>query len=178
MLLALVFAVLVLFGLLLRMWLATRQIRHVARHRDAIPAAFAERIPLTAHQRAADYTITKVRFGLLELALGTAVLMGWTLLGGLDALNQVLMQWLGGGMVQQLALLACFALIGALIDLPFTLYQTFVIEQRFGFNKMTPALWLADLLKSTLMVVLIGLPIAALILWLMGSAGGLWWLWP
>ena len=177
MLLALVFAVLVLFGLLLRMWLATRQIRHVARHRDAIPAAFAERIPLTAHQRAADYTITKVRFGLLELALGTAVLMGWTLLGGLDALNQVLMQWLGGGMVQQLALLACFALIGALIDLPFTLYQTFVIEQRFGFNKMTPALWLADLLKSTLMAVLIGLPIAALILWLMGSAGGLWWLW-
>ena len=85
MLLALVFAVLVLFGLLLRMWLATRQIRHVARHRDAIPAAFAERIALSAHQRAADYTITKVRFGLLELAFGTAVLMGWTLLGGLDA---------------------------------------------------------------------------------------------
>jgi len=82
-----------------------------------------------------------------------------------------------GGMAQQLALLGGFALISGLIDLPLTLYQTFVIEQRFGFNKMTLRLWWFDLLKSTLMGVVIGLPISALILWLMGSAGAFWWLW-
>ncbi|GKS94035.1 M48 family metallopeptidase [Acidovorax sp. SUPP2825] len=176
-LLTLLFAAFLVAGLALRFWLASRQIRHVARHRDAVPAAFANRIPLTAHQKAADYTITKARFGLLEMALGAAVLLGWTLLGGLDALNQFLLDALGGGMVQQLALLAVFAAISGLIDLPATLYQTFVIEQRFGFNQMTARLWLADLAKSTLMGAAIGLPIAALILWLMGAAGPLWWLW-
>ncbi|UOB06611.1 M48 family metallopeptidase [[Acidovorax] ebreus] len=173
----LVFAGLLLAGLALRLWLATRQIRHVAQHRGAVPTAFAHRIPLAAHQKAADYTIVKARFGLLEMALATAVVLGWTLLGGLDALNQALLSWLGGGMLQQLALLACFVLIGGAIDLPVALYQTFVIEQRFGFNQMTPRLWLADLLKSTLLGAVIGLPIAALILWLMGAAGPLWWLW-
>ena len=176
-LLTLLFAVFLVAGLVLRFWLASRQIRHVARHRNAVPAAFAHRIPLAAHQKAADYTITKARFGLLEMALGAAVLLGWTLLGGLDALNQFLLNVLGGGMVQQLALLAAFAVISGLIDLPATLYQTFVIEQRFGFNQMTPRLWLADLAKSSLMGAVIGLPIAALILWLMGAAGPLWWLW-
>lgn len=175
--LTLLFVGLVATSLLARFWLASRQIRHVARHRDAVPSAFAQNITLEAHQKAADYTITKARFGLLELAVGAAALLGWTLLGGLDALNRTLMSWLGGGMAQQLALLAGFGLIGGLIDLPFTLYQTFVIEKRYGFNKMTFRLWLADLVKSTLMGVLIGLPIAALILWLMGSAGHFWWLW-
>ena len=173
----LVFAGLLLAGLALRLWLATRQIRHVAQHRGAVPTAFAHRIPLAAHQKAADYTIAKARFGLLEMALATAVVLGWTLLGGLNALNQALLSWLGGGMLQQLALLGCFVLIGGAIDLPVALYQTFVIEQRFGFNQMTPRLWLADLLKSTLLGAVIGLPIAALILWLMGAAGPLWWLW-
>jgi STE24 endopeptidase len=99
------------------------------------------------------------------------------LLGGLDTLHQALLAWLGGGMVQQLALLAAFALINGVIDLPLTLYQTFVLEQRYGFNQMTLRLWLADLAKSLLLGGLIGLPIAAAVLWLMGSAGGLWWLW-
>ncbi|GAA6121837.1 M48 family metallopeptidase [Acidovorax sp. FG27] len=176
-LLTLVFAAALLAGLALRLWLASRQIRHVAQHRSTVPAAFAGRIPLAAHQKAADYTIAKARFSLLEMALSAAVLLGWTLLGGLDLLNRALLSWLGGGMVQQLALLAAFAAISGLIDLPATLYQTFVIEQRFGFNKMTPRLWLADLAKSTLMGAAIGLPIAALTLWLMGAAGAFWWLW-
>ncbi|HEY9209755.1 MAG TPA: M48 family metallopeptidase [Acidovorax sp.] len=175
--LTIAFAVVICAGLLLKFWLASRQIRHVARHRSSVPEAFAMRISLAAHQKAADYTITKARLGLLEMALGAAVLLGWTLLGGLDALNQALLGALGGGMVQQLALLAAFVVISAAIDLPVTLYQTFVIEQRFGFNKMTLALWLADLAKSALVGTLIGLPIAALILWLMGAAGPLWWLW-
>ena len=176
----LVFSAVLLLGLLVKFYLSTRQVRHVARHRDAVPAAFAATISLAAHQKAADYTITKARFGLLELAFGTAVLLGWTLLGGLDALNQ----WLAGTrlaewspLAQQLALVAGFGLISGALDLPFTLYSTFKIEERFGFNKMTFKLWLADLLKSTVVGMVVGLPILALILWLMGSAGSLWWLW-
>ncbi len=176
--LTLAFAVALLTGLAIKFWLATRQIRHVARHRDAVPAPFAERITLAAHQKAADYTITKARLGMLEMALGGVVLLGWTLLGGLDTLNQALLGVFGkGGMWQQLALLASFAAISGLIDLPLSLYQTFVVEQRFGFNKMTLRLWLVDALKGLLVGTMIGLPVAALILWLMGAAGPLWWLW-
>jgi STE24 endopeptidase len=175
--LTLAFAAFLLAGLGVKFWLASRQIRHVARHRDAVPPPFSRTVTLAAHQKAADYTIAKTRFGLLELAFGAAVLLGWTLLGGLDVLNQALLGWLGAGMWQQLALIAGFALIGGAIELPLALYQTFVIEERFGFNKMSLKLWLADLAKTTLLGAAIGLPIAALILWLMGAAGSLWWLW-
>jgi STE24 endopeptidase len=175
--LTLAFAAALVAGLVVKFWLASRQIRYVAAHRDAVPAPFSTTVALPAHQKAADYTIAKARFGLIELAVGAALLLAWTLLGGLDALNRALHAWLGSGMTQQLALLAAFALIGGLVDLPFTLYQTFVIEQRFGFNNMTLKLWLADLAKSTAIGVAIGLPIAAVILWLMGAAGSYWWLW-
>ncbi len=176
----LVFSAALVLGLLVKFYLSSRQIRHVSRHRDVVPSAFAGTISLAAHQKAADYTITKARFGLLELAFGMAVLLGWTLLGGLDALNQFLVgtrlaEW--SPLAQQLALVAGFGLISGALDLPFTLYSTFKIEERFGFNKMTAKLWLADLLKSTVVGVVVGLPILALILWLMGSAGTLWWLW-
>ncbi len=175
--LSLAFAAALLLGLGLKFWLASRQIRHVAQHRHAVPIAFAQTITLTAHQKAADYTLAKARLGLIEMAVGTALLLGWTLLGGLAALNQLLMAWLGAGMPQQLAVLLFFALISGALDLPLTLYQTFVLEERFGFNKMTFRLWLIDLLKSSLVGALIGLPIAALILWMMAASGGLWWLW-
>lgn len=176
-LLTFAFAFTLLGGLALKFWLSSRQIRYVAQHRIQVPPTFAHTITLSAHQKAADYTITKARFGLLELALGTVLLLGWTLFGGLFVLNQTLLGWLGAGMKQQIALLAAFVLISAALDLPLALYQTFVIEQRFGFNQMTLRLWLLDLLKSSLIGVLIGLPIAALILWMMGAAGSAWWLW-
>lgn len=176
----LVFSTALVLGLLLKLYLSSRQIRHVARHRDTVPPTFAATISLASHQKAADYTLTKARFGLLELAFGSAVLLGWTLLGGLDSLNQALAnsalaQW--GPLATQMALVACFGLISGALDLPFTLYSTFRIEERFGFNKMSLQLWLADLFKSTLVGMVIGLPIVALILWLMNSAGPLWWLW-
>lgn len=172
-----VFALALVASVLLRLWLSSRQIRHVARHRATVPAPFSQSITLAAHQKAADYTIAKSQLGMLELAWSTATLMAWTLLGGLDALNQALLGWLGAGMVQQLALLGSFVVIGGLLDLPFSLYQTFVIEERFGFNKITWRLWLGDLLKSSLLGALIGLPLASLILWLIGSTGRFWWLW-
>jgi STE24 endopeptidase len=174
------FVVALLLSLLVKFWLATRQVRHVARHRNEVPAAFAATVPLAAHQKAADYTLARSRFGLLTLAFNAAVLLGWTLLGGLDALNNRLLEVLPAswsGLPYQLALLSGFLLIGALIDLPWDLWNTFRIEQRFGFNRMTWKLYLNDQLKSLVLGALIGLPIAALILWLMGAAGRLWWLW-
>ncbi|MDP3822922.1 MAG: M48 family metallopeptidase [Burkholderiales bacterium] len=178
--LTLVFAAALLTSLGVKFWLATRQMRHVATHRNAVPSAFAATITLAAHQRAADYTLAKGRFGLLTMAFGAAVLLGWTLLGGIDTLNTVLrdaVQPRWGDMTYQLALFVCFALIGGLLDLPFELYSTFRIEQQFGFNRMTWKLYVADLFKGVLVGALIGLPIAALMLWIMGAAGGLWWLW-
>jgi STE24 endopeptidase len=175
-----VFSVVLVLGLLTRFYLASRQIRYIAQHRSTVPAAFASTITLASHQKAADYTITKARFGLLEMAFGAAALLGWTLLGGIDALNQAI-NGTGlasyGALVPQLALLAVFAIISGVLDLPFTLYSTFKIEERFGFNKMTFKLWLSDAIKGLAVGALIGLPIVALILWLMGSAGRLWWLW-
>jgi STE24 endopeptidase len=175
--LTVVFATALVAGLLLKFWLATRQIRHVAEHRAQVPADFVSRINLQAHQKAADYTLAKTRFGMLELAWGAALVLVWTLLGGLSWLNQLLLQWMQPGLGQQMALLASFTLIGSLIDLPFTLYKTFVIEQRFGFNKVTPKLWLQDLLKSLVVGAVIGLPLSSLILWMMGTTGAFWWLW-
>jgi STE24 endopeptidase len=178
--LTIAFAAALVASLLVKFWLATRQMRHVAAHRERVPAPFAGTIALAAHQKAADYTLAKGRFGLLTTAFGAAVLLGWTLLGGLDVLNAAVrdaVQPRLGDMAYQLALLAAFALIGGLLDLPFELYTTFRIEQRFGFNRMTWKLYLADLLKGVAVGALVGLPIAALILWIMGATGGLWWLW-
>ncbi|MDO9075418.1 MAG: M48 family metallopeptidase [Rubrivivax sp.] len=175
----LAFAAALLLALAVKLWLTTRQMRHVATHRDQVPAAFAATVTLAAHQRAADYTLAKGRFGLVSMAFGSLMLLGWTLLGGLDALNALLLgtvlpAW--GAMAYQLALLAAFAAIGGLLELPLDAWGTFRIEQRFGFNRMTPKLWLADLAKGVSVAALVGLPLAAVILWIMGASGGLWWL--
>ncbi len=174
------FAAFLTASVLTKLWLDTRQARHVSQHRDAVPAAFAQEVALANHQRAANYTIDKLNFGLVSTAVSTAVLLGWTLLGGLDALNHSLREavyprW--GGLAYQLSLLGVFSLIGGLIDLPLQAWHTFRLEQRHGFNRMSWGMWLGDLLKQSLVGVLIGAPIAALILWLMGAAGQQWWLW-
>lgn len=178
--LTLAFTAALIVGMLLKLWLATRQIRHVAQHRSAVPAPFDRTISLSAHQKAADYTLAKLRLGLLDMALGTAVLLGWTLLGGLQSLNTAIQSVLPTQttpLLGQIALLFGFIAIGAVIELPLSLYQTFVIEERFGFNKLTWRMWLVDGIKGLALGIVIGLPIVALILWLMGAAGELWWFW-
>jgi STE24 endopeptidase len=174
------FVAALLLSLATRLWLATRQMRHVAAHRGAVPAAFAASVPLEAHQRAADYTLAKGRLGLITTFIGTATVLGWTLLGGLDALNTLLRDALlpsWGELGYQLALLTAVSLIGGLIDLPAEWVATFRLEQRFGFNRTTPALWWADQAKGVLVGAALGLPLAALVLWIMAASGGLWWLW-
>lgn len=169
-------AALLVANLLTKLWLSSRQVRHVAQHRDKVPAAFAHTISLDAHQKAADYTLAKSRVGLMDLGLDAITLMAWTLLGGLDLLNKVTLDWIGEGMAQQIALVVSFSLIGGLIGLPLSLYQTFGIEQRFGFNNTTPKLWVSDMLKGLLVGMVLGLPILWLVLWLMEAGGALWWL--
>ena len=178
--LSLAFAAALLLTVGLKFWLATRQMRHVAAHRAEVPSAFASTVSLQAHQKAADYTLVRLRFGLVAVAFGTFVLLGWTLLGGLDALNAALRDailpgW--GAMAYQLALLSAFALIGGLLDAPLDLYNTFRLEQRFGFNRTTLHLYLVDAAKGLLVGALIGLPMAALVLWIRAGAGAWWWLW-
>ena len=178
--LSLAFSAAILASLLVKFWLATRQMRHVAAHRGAVPAAFAGTVPLEAHQKAADYTVAKLRLAIVTDAFGSAVLIAWTLLGGLAWLNDVMLglvapHW--GVMAYQLLLIGAFTLVGALLDLPFELYSTFRLEQRFGFNKTTPALYAADLAKSTLLGIAIGAPLLALVLWIMQATGTLWWIW-
>ena len=178
--LSVAFAAALLLSVALKFWLATRQMRHVAAHRGVVPAAFAASVSLAAHQKAADYTLVRSRFGLVTLAFGAVVLLGWTLLGGLDALNAAVrdaVQPRFGNMAYQLALLTAAGLIGALLDAPLEVYNTFRIEQRFGFNRTTWQLYLADAAKGLAVAALIGLPLAALVLWIMAGAGAWWWLW-
>ncbi len=169
-----------LLALAVKLWLATRQLRHVAAHRDTVPAAFAASVSLQAHRRAADYTLANGRLELATTAVGAATVVGWTLLGGLDALNGWLRDALlpaYGALAYQLALLAAASMISGLIDLPAEWISTFRVEQRFGFNRTTPRLWWADQAKGALLGAAIGLPLAALMLWIMATSDGLWWLW-
>ncbi|MBV9892468.1 MAG: M48 family metallopeptidase [Rhizobacter sp.] len=174
------FATALIVSLALRTWLLARQVRHVAIHRDDVPAAFRATVPLAAHRRAAEYTIAKARLAHWQMIAGAAVLLCWTLLGGLDALNVALREAVAprfGALAYEVALVAAFATIGALIELPFDWIATFHLEERFGFNRVTWQLWLADLAKSAVLAAVIGLPIVAGVLWIMGAAGATWWLW-
>lgn len=160
-----------------KLWLASRQIRHVSAYRSQVPAQFDTKIPLTAHQRAADYTIARMRLTISEIIVSAAVLIGLTLLGGIQSLNTLLTSALGHGYTQQIALVAATLLIISVADLPFEYYRQFRIEERYGFNHMTRRLFFVDLAKNTLLGAAFGLPLLFAVLWLMQQAGNLWWLW-
>ncbi len=178
--LSLAFSVAILASLLVKFWLATRQMRHVAAHRAAVPPAFVGVVSLESHQKAADYSIAKGQYGIVGEAVESAVLICWTLMGGLGWLNAVvreLVQPRLGDLGYQLALIGAFVAIGALIDLPLSLYGTFRLEQRFGFNNMTWRLYVVDAIKMIGLGLVIGGPFVALVLWLMKVMGATWWLW-
>ena len=160
----------------LRIWLDLRHLRHVVARREQVPADFFGRIELVDHRKAADYTAAKVRIGLIEIVIDTFVLLALTLGGALALIDRSLDAWLGSGYLHGLALFACVALIGFVIGLPASLFRTFRIEARFGFNKLTWPLWLADLAKGAALTVLIGGPLLLAILWLMDVMGRNWWL--
>jgi len=172
----LVFLVALAAGTLLKWWLAGRQLKCVSEHRDRVPEAFRDSIPLATHQHAADYTTTRTRMGMLETGVAALLLLAWTLGGGVDWLNGA---WAASGLSPLLAgtglLLSAFLIMGGL-EMPFEVYRTFVIEERFGFNRTTPRLFIADAVKQTVLLIALGTPIVLLVLWLMAYAGPRWWL--
>ena len=172
------FVAAIVLTLALKFWLGARQLRHVAAHRGSVPPAFASAISLTAHQRAADYTSARVTLSLLEAGLGAAIAVGFTLFGGVQWLHETLLGWMPGApLTRQIALLAAVGALGAIADLPLAWYRQFRLESRFGFNRMTLGLWVADLAKGAVLTAALGLPLAAAVLWLMQTAGASWWWW-
>ena len=160
-----------------KLWLASRQIRHVVAHRKDVPPQFLQTIPLAAHQRAADYTVERTRLTMVEVVISAALLIVLTLLGGIQQIELTVSDWLGRGYVGQMALVAIVVAITSVVDLPFDYIRHFVIEEKFGFNRMTKKLFFLDLVKGIVLGAAIGLPILFVTLWLMNQAGALWWLW-
>ncbi len=176
---SLLFVAFLLSDVLLRLWLASRQIRHVLRHRDRVPDAFSARIGLRSHQRAADYTVAKMRLTIVERMVEAVVLVAFTLMGGLQFLDVQLAHLFDNDMLRQLALIAAVFAIMGVIGLPFAVYNKFRLEQRFGFNRVTPALFIMDSIKTLALSLLFGAPLAAAVLWIMGNTGTnwIWWAW-
>lgn len=166
----------VVLTLLAKLWLARRHIAHIAAHRAEVPAAFRSQIELPAHQKAADYTSAKVRLSMLEAVFDVVVLLGFTLGGGINWVADLWQHTFSSMIVQGIAVFATVLLVSGLLEAPFGLYQTFVIEERFGFNKMTLRLYLIDAAKGVALGALFGVPLLAGVLWLMERMGGNWWL--
>jgi STE24 endopeptidase len=160
-----------------KLWLASRQTRFVAAHRDAVPQQFAATIPLSAHQRAADYTVARTRLTMVEVVLGAVVLIALTLLGGVAALDLGLSSLLGRGYIGQIVLIGAVIAITGAVDLPLDYYRQFVIEARFGFNRMSKRIFFMDRIKGVLIGAAFGIPLLFVVLWLMKQTGSLWWLW-
>ena len=172
---SLAFLIALMLMVAIRRWLSQRQISHVLAHRSAVPEQFAARIELPAHQKAADYTVTQTRFGRINLAFEVVLLLAFTFGGGLQALHEFWSTRLDG-LSYGLALIFSVLAISSLIDLPLSFYRQFVIEEKFGFNRMTLKLFVADLVKQTLLGLVIGTPVLLAILWLMAQMGSFWWL--
>ena len=175
--LTLVFAGLLILTTLTRVWLGQRHIRHIQSHRNAVPGAFAGNISLDAHQKAADYSSAKTRLLIAEAVAQAVLLALFTLGGGLQLIDTLWREWLPQYEIVRGALVILSAfVISALVDLPFDYYRTFVVDQRFGFNKMTPGMFFTDMFKHSVVGLLIGAPLLFVALWLMQGAGDFWWL--
>jgi STE24 endopeptidase len=166
---------------LAKLWLARRHLAHIAAHRTAVPDAFHEKIQLGDHQKAADYTSAKTRFDMLGTLFDAALLLAFTLGGGIQFIADLVSATLGNGwfsapIAQGMATLVAVLVLYSLLEAPFNIYRTFVIEARFGFNKMTFKLYLLDALKGILIGAVLGLPLLFGVLWLMERMGAYWWL--
>lgn len=172
----LVFLIALSCSVALQLWLKWRHRRHVLAHRDRVPAEFAAAIPLADHQKAADYTVAKIDFACIGVVWDALWLLLFTYGGGIAWLDELARSWTGGSLTGGLLLIVLLAVVNGALGLPFSLWSTFVLEARFGFNKTTPAVFFADLIKGSLLGAALLLPLAALVLWFLGHAGHLWWL--
>jgi STE24 endopeptidase len=174
---SIVFTAFVVAALAWRTWLAVRQSRHVARHRESVPADFAGVIPLESHHKAADYTLDKQRLGTLETWWADgAVLLTLTLGGGVAAVDALSERWFGTGYARGLATVFGVMALSTLATLPFDAWRTFRLEARHGFNRMTPRLFVLDLAKGMVLAAALGTPLLLLIFWFVETTGPYWWL--
>ena len=173
--LSILFILALLLSLIIQLWLSNRQTNAVASNRAAVPEDFSEQISLEQHQKAADYTTAKLRVNKIELVYGAILLLAWTLGGGLELMDTFIRAFAYSEIITGLAVIFGIMLISAIIDLPFTLYRTFKIEQRFGFNRMTAAQFIKDMLMQTALTLVLAVPLVGGILWLMQDASPLWW---
>lgn len=173
--LSILFVIALLLSLFTQLWLSNRQSKSVSQHRASVPTAFAEQISLEQHQKAADYTQAKLAVNKIELIYGAVLLIAWTLGGGLDYADKTIRSFGYGEITTGLLVIFSIMFVSAIIDLPFTLYRTFKIEQRFGFNRMTIKQFVKDMIIQTLLTLVLAVPLIAGILWLMEDASPLWW---
>ncbi len=172
----LIFLLALILSLVIQFWLDRRQLSHVLRHRDAVPDAFKQRIPLAAHQKAADYTVARTRVGIIELVAGSILLLLWTLGGGLQLVDSFWRELSWSPLITGVVVIFTVLIISTLLELPIAIYRTFVIEQRFGFNRTTASVFISDQFKHLLVLLILGVPLITLVLWLMQDANPLWWL--
>ena len=172
---SLLFVFALALSLVIQLWLTSRQEKAVRQHRASVPAAFKDRISLQDHQKAADYTLAKLKPNRVELIYGSGLLLVWTLGGGLDWIDNLVRGYQLNSIYTGLIVIFSIMLISAILDLPFTLYRTFILEQRFGFNRMTSRQFIKDMLLSAVLSIVIAGPLIATILWLMQDASPLWW---
>lgn len=174
--LTITFVSLLISTTLIRVWLGRRHIAHVLNHRNQVPAAFDGSIALNAHQKAADYSAAKTRLVIIEAITQAILLAILTLGGGLQLIDDIWRNLLPSQEIIRGALVICSAmLVSSLIDLPFEYYKTFVVDEKFGFNKMTPGMFFTDLVKHSIVGLALGAPILFAALWLMQGAGQYWW---
>jgi len=171
-----VFLGVLLLTVFVRTWLASRHIRYVHTHRDSVPDNFSSQINLYSHQKAADYTCAKTRLSYTNISLDTVLLLVLTLGGGLNALVAFWSHWLSDSLAYGMALIISTILLIGVVEVPINYYRTFVIEQKFGFNKMTRTMFFADLVKQAMLGALFGVPLLFGVLWLMEKMGVNWWL--
>ena len=172
-----IFLIAVAISYAVEYWLARRQCAFVLAHRDAVPEAFRESITLEAHQKAADYTLAKGKLGEVDRVISLAVLLLFTLGGGIDWIAEFWMGFEWPTTLIGVAIILSTLMLIQLIDLPISIYKTFDLEERFGFNRNTPKQFATDLLMQLGLTLAIGGPILALILWVMGAVGPYWWVW-
>jgi len=171
-----VFLILLAASVALQAWLRWRQLSYVRAHRETVPEAFRDDVSADAHRKAADYTMAKTRLGLVSLGFGAIVLLIWTLGGGLDLADRLWRGEIDSDLTRGVAVVLSVLFAGGILDLPLSIYATFGLEQRFGFNRTTPWVFATDLVKSTLLGLAIGVPLVFAILWIMTAAGDLWWI--
>ena len=165
------FLVMLMVSTSMRLYLSQRQISFVEKNRARVPDSFADKISLDDHQKAADYTTTKVRFGRLPLFYEVALILIWTLGGGLQWLDQLITSQGLDPIFTGIIVILAFTLISSLLDLPFSIYSTFVIEEKFGFNRTTVKTFIIDIFKGAALALVIGVPLLYVILWLMQQTG-------